>query len=753
MERNVASIERAAADLLSVPMNERVVRSPRWAEERLAEAEMYFRLGDFQRASLLLTDLVENHPEVQATAEARLMLADALFESGELIGASQRYRDVLDRSTTDSAYRRYAERALGRVVEIALRTRRFEGIDAYLARATGETGSEAASASAYFRGKYLYGLAVPEEVGIRGRASAAELDAARLEQARSLFASVAEGSTYSMQAHYFVGVIHVLRQELGQAIEAFRRVSQEPVDSADDRRVQDLAFLAIGRVQHSLRMYPQALEAYAQVPRTSASFPRALYESAWVQVALEDNTAAARTLEVLVLAAPDSPLIPEAQLVRANLLLRSGHQREADVIFGEVGETARPVLEDLDRMVQAHDDLPAYFAGVVREQRESFSVDVLLPQSARRWTVEDAQFERATAALSDLTDTRRLIRETSDLVERLSLALQSQTVVNVFSDTREQVQAIEVIRNRIELERAALARMEERASPNDSPQLLAARERRRAIERELGGAPTSNDSIEDRDGRRVQQLRVLGRRLREVEVEITGLEARITATEHFLSTRPMSDPNATAAVRAELALHRSAVSGYRQQVAELRRSIELARLDVGVGDELYQRDAETRRRYDEALNEERRLAGQVGGPAEALLQRLAAVERSLTQREAEILAIVRTRTTNIRAVVTEESRNLVDYRARLAALEGDAAVVVGGVSAETFRRVRGRFYDILLRSEVGHVDVAWVEREQPRQALEELTQTRAAELEEIDSEFNDIMDANRRPAGTEPSAP
>lgn len=752
-ERSVAAIERTAAEILAVPVSERPLRSANWAAERLADAEMYYRLGDYQRSGLLLTDLVENHPEVQATAEARSMLADSLFESGELIGASQRYRDVLDRSVSDPSYRRYAEHALGRVVEIALRTRRFEGIDAYLARATGETGSEAASATAYFRGKYLYGLAVPAEIGERGRVGAESFDAARIEEARRLFASVAVGTTYAPQAHYFVGVIHVLRQELGQALEAFRRVSSQRVETPEHRRVQDLAFLAIGRVQHALRFYPQALEAYAQVPRTSAVFPRALFESAWVQVALEDNAAAARSLEVLVLAAPDSPLIPEAQLVRANLLLRSGRQREADVIFHEVGETARPVLEELDRLAQEHDDLPAHFAAIVREQRESFSVDALLPESARLWSEEDPQFERATAALADLAETRRLIRETAELVERLGLALESQTIVNVFSDTREQAQAIEALRNRIELQRAALARAEERAPAGESPQLRAARDLRRALERELSSAPTTSSSIEDRDGRRVQQLRALGRRLREVEVEITGLEARITATEHYLESRPMSDESGTEAVRAELALHRSAVSEYRRQVVELRRGIELARMDVGVGDDLYQRDAETRRRYEAALAEERRLSGRVGGPAEAYYQRLATVERGLVAREAEILGIVRGRTEHIRAVVAEETLNLRDYRARLAALEGDAEVVVGGVSAETFRRVRGRFYDVILRADVGHVDVAWVEREQHRQALEELSQTRAAELEQIDSEFNDIMDANRRPPGTEPGAP
>jgi hypothetical protein len=242
----------------------------------------------------------------------------------------------------------------------------------------------------------------------------------------------------------------------------------------------------------------------------------------------------------------------------------------------------------------------------------------------------------------------------------------------------------------------------------------------------------------------MQRIRMLSRRVREVEVEVIGLEARITAMEHYLTQQPMNDPAGNAAVLAELANHRASVVAYRGQIDELRRGIELARLDVGVGDDQYQRDAELRAEHQRLLAEERRLSGRQGGPGDAYLQRLLVAESSLAAREAQIMRVVTERTANVRQIVAEERANLDLYRERLAVLEGEAEIVVGGVSYETFRRTRQRFYDIVLRSQVGHVDVAWMNREAHREALEDLTQTRGRELDEIDSEFNDIMDRSSR---------
>jgi len=67
-------------------------------------------------------------------------------------------------------------------------------------------------------------------------------------------------------------------------------------------------------------------------------------------------------------------------------------------------------------------------------------------------------------------------------------------------------------------------------------------------------------------------------------------------------------------------------------------------------------------------------------------------------------------------------------------------VVVGGVTAENFDHIRNRFYDIVLRADVGRIDVTWAEREEHRTRVDSLTRDRSREIQSLDDEFRDIMD-------------
>ena len=54
--------------------------------------------------------------------------------------------------------------------------------------------------------------------------------------------------------------------------------------------------------------------------------------------------------------------------------------------------------------------------------------------------------------------------------------------------------------------------------------------------------------------------------------------------------------------------------------------------------------------------------------------------------------------------------------------------------------VRARFYDLVLRADVGNIDVSWADREEHRQRVELLTRQRATEIQALDDEFQEIMD-------------
>ncbi|MEZ4337587.1 MAG: tetratricopeptide repeat protein [Sandaracinaceae bacterium] len=570
-----------------------------------------------------------------------------------------------------------------------------------------------------------------------------QIDLAMLEQARQSFEGVQAGSPYYPQARYFIGVIHTLREQYPQAIEAFRRVLRSPADTEEQREVIELTHLALGRLYYETDQLDQAVEAYQAVPRTSANFHVALYEIAWVYIRMGDSVRAERALEVLSVAAPDSRFIPDAKILRANLLLRNGRLDDANQLFREVAAEFGPVRRELDQMLAEHDDPLGYFRGLVRENMDSFDATSFLPPLAQRWASLEGDMDRALSVLGDLAQARQLVRETSELIERLDAAISQPNRMVVFQDLRLQAEHATAIRTRTARVRRDLLRLYE--NEGGGGDLADIRQQRRAIERYLDGMPVDEAEFAAFDDEVLSRYRRLGRELGRMEVELTGMEARIVAMERYLSdTAEQRDASGLEAIRRELSGHRAAVAEYREQIRQLNIALEAARLQVGPGDARYQRQDQLRREHARlaALERER-----ISNPRmRDLFTRVDAVESRLDAREQEVLQVVEERTADIRRQLREESENLIGYRQALTGLESETEEVVGGVTYENFLQVQHRFYDLVLRADVGRIDVAWARREEHRMRVEMLTRERAREMRALDDEFREIMEDSEQQA-------
>jgi hypothetical protein len=220
------------------------------------------------------------------------------------------------------------------------------------------------------------------------------------------------------------------------------------------------------------------------------------------------------------------------------------------------------------------------------------------------------------------------------------------------------------------------------------------------------------------------------------------MEARIVATERFLADTQDArmNPQGVLAMQTELSGQRGAIGGYQSQIKELKFQLESARLQVGVGDARYARDDQVRQHYNELVQREHQLSGDRDPQVGNMLGRLSAVETTVVSRDAEIDRVVDERVANMRKALTVEGGNVEGYRARLAELESLAEDVVGGVTSANFAAVRNRFYDLVLRADVGNIDVSWADREEHRQRVELMTRQRATEIKALDDEFQEIMD-------------
>jgi len=747
--RALSDLESDAQRLMADRVRPHDLKSDTFVEERLTDGELYLRLEDYLRAAILLTDIVEHYPTHRAYPEALFLLGESLFFAGDYLGARRRYAEVINRSS-DPTFSPYLQMALSRLIEIAIHTRDFREVDAYFVRLEALPSSTLSVTTAYFRAKYLYNRAVPLDDVLNAPPNAAirGVDQGRLEQARKGFVAIPSGTEFSLRSKYFVGTIHTLRSEYLDAIAAFHGVLGHEPANDEERAVVELTYLALGRLYYETEQLEQALEAYRAVERTSAHFDEALYELAWTYIRMGDAVQAERALELLSVAAPDSPLNADGKVLRGDLLARAGRYEEAEVAFDEVRAIFGPIRDDLARKRRDHSDLHAYFRLVVRENLDSFDVDDFLPESARRWVDLEGDYERALEALADLSEAKQLVGETDELAQRITAALSAPNRVSVFSDLRRQRERTTGLRNRAALMRGTLIDSEAARRGIRQGEVERVRSRRKELQAEVTKMPVETEDFIERDFEKLEEYREAERNLQGLRVEILGLEARVVASRTGLRAVDPEKVN-PGTLRAQLERHTAEINDYEEQLTWIRRRLEVGRLHVGVGDKRYQADNVERSKFIDLVNRERELAGSGGPQYDASFSRVAAVERQLDRRDAEVAAVVKRRVSEMLKIVDEETANLARYRVALGSLEGETEDVVGAIARLNFDRVYDRFYELVLRADLGKIDVSWAKREDHRLRIDALTRERARELQALDDEFRDVMDQDQGGEGEE----
>ena len=93
--RDLNGIESDTTQLDQRRCNARSCAVPTHVEERLTDGELFFRLQDYIRASVIFTDIVDNYPQHRAYPDALFLLAESLFKAGDFLGARARYREII----------------------------------------------------------------------------------------------------------------------------------------------------------------------------------------------------------------------------------------------------------------------------------------------------------------------------------------------------------------------------------------------------------------------------------------------------------------------------------------------------------------------------------------------------------------------------------------------------------------------------------------------------------------------------------
>jgi len=725
-------------------------RAGRSAEQRIADAVLLMGVKDYDRAADVLNGVVEQYPDhPTAYADGLHLLGETYFLSGQYLSARRVFDRLLDRGG-ERRFAAFRERAVVRLVDIALRLRDFASLDSVFAK-IGTASADASSALAYARGKGLYAQG-------------------KLSQAHRSLQSVDRKSHFAHQARYLLGVVAVTEatpaappegakprpvppSRYAAAVEVFREVTQLPATSKEQRHVIDLAWLAIGRLLYESSQWDDAIEAYNRIDRSSPEFGTMLYELAWVYVKLGDVLRAQRALEVLSVAAPNNEDVADASLLRADLMLRAGQFEKSLKVYESVRGTYESMRDRVDAFLKSTTDPGVYFDTLSKDQLELFEGGSL-PALVVQWARDGKDGEIAFAIIDDVALCRRLIKQSNEMIERLNAVLSSPNRVRALPGLRSGAERALGLLNAVAMARVQLAHGMEDVEDSDlSPQLKRIRAQRKQLEKRLGMIPVTASDFASRDTQANRQWNRASQALQRLELEVDTLQATVNGLKRMLDDGPNSgvvrSPQQINQFRQALVQQQALLKHYRAQIAQLRGFTEAGKIQVGFGDRRFIEDAKVRVAFRQLLWQEAKLAqqGEGGRDLAVYAGRIIPVLTRGDQADGRIEGVLadierraNRKANELRVIVSAETANIVKYSIRLEQLDREARLLVGGVAARNFGLVHDRLRNIVLRADVGITEEAWEVREEQLTRVRRLRIERARGERRLQEELDEVLD-------------
>jgi len=742
---------------------DQAVGGPAEMSRRVVDAEVAFRLGRYDDTAILLYDVIGQGKGGHDYDTALYYTGEALYLRGDKGGARTYFQQLV----TDVPGSQYYQRSLERLIELSLDLNDPTGVEDWLAALDQIPASQRDPSVAYVRGKYAFSLG-------------------HYDEALHWFAEVPASSDLAFQAAYLTGTTYVSQKDLGKATQVFADIIQKTPKLPADRRVIELAQLALGRLYYERDQPSKAIDSYLLIDRKSDLFDDALYEVAWVYVKGKQYDKALRALELLALTDPGSQKLPTVQLLEGNLRIRKAqtvHDQqvqgvftgkadpdteygEAEKIFKKTHSDYAPAYDQLVDLIKRNADPRQFLAQITRRNSRAFQINATMPEVAASWLREQPDVQRVIAIETDLGDIQANIDTADRYVQRLDAVLSAPDKTAAFPTLSERRGKIRDARDQVLKLRAQLADEEyelaRKGNPAGAAGLEAAHQVRSQAQDQVDQVPVQRAAAIEKLTAIHNQLDSYEQQLSEAQVVLDSVNATSAAIRKYMSDEhDQVSPQLRNNTEESLTDMGPDVDQIQGQIDEIRRQITLARDQVVIGDPMADEARARGQKLVAALDAEH--AAATAGAANADGQREATItglidqsKRVLAKLDADDAAVDKVADEALAAVRADLERQkaaLADYRARYQAAEAASRDVGGAVLGQSFRDVKTKFYDVLVRADVGVVDVAWSRKEASDDELKRLNLEKQREVKQIRDEFREVLqDQSSPPAPAPPPA-
>ncbi len=709
---------------------------PDIADRRVLDAQVLYTLKNYEEAATILLDVVEKYPGTRAHDDALVLLGESLFQARDFYSARHYLQEAVAKNTGSKS----EQQALQRLVEISLRTGDFDHVDGYLTRLQNLPPQLMEPATPYVRGKYYYYRS-------------------RLDDAALVFASIPQTNPYFFQARYFLATIAVKKGDLATATQGYDALLKMQAPDAGSKDVQDLSRLAIARILYERSQFDKAIESYLSIPRQSKYWPEALREQAWTYIKAKDWQRAYRSVNLLLLADPDVPDGPDLRILEGNLQLRMSNFYLASDTFSKVRDEFEPIHRQLNQVIVRSQTDPAYFDSLIGKSLDKFDIGAFVPAAAAKWVKAEPEVARMMVLATDMGDMQRDLVESQKLLERIQSVMNGRGRVGIFPDLASQrTKSIELMNQLVGTRQKFAGKI--RAiigpvlTPEESKELDRIAIERDGIERQLSAMPTTDEGVLAHERTMKERFAEIDRQASELNVEIQNMEAQLTAIENYYRVSRSEQKIRPEDIRQPVREMRTTIEDLRGVHEKLREAIADARRDATAAGGIGEFERETTKKLTEALQRElaleKRVIGRLSGNDRVQVERMVdllgrcdAIETQLYAFDKRIDAQVANRLTIVNQYLAAGKEELGRASDKLGSIMEASKSMGGGLAQAMFTKVADKFYDLVVRSDVGIIDVSWGLKDQKTSAVTRLTNQKNLELKALDEDFRKVLEEDK----------
>lgn len=722
-------------------------------QRRITDGEILHLLGDHARASIILYDVVTRddivgHPLYE---DALFYLAESEFQIRNFFGARHYFRQLITLGSSKHSFE-----AFGRLIEIADLLGDYSGVEEKVSELRAAGAGQLRPDIAYFYGKSL---------ARRGQSKAALLQLGTIPNTHRFY----------YRARYVMGVERVRLGELEEALPIFAevRAAVQPLGlgptEAEQAKMHDLAVLALARVHNELGHLSEALDTYQDVPRNSPYFEDMLYEVGWAYIRSANAASmeserrillgkAVQALDLVLLDDRSRAILPQSKVLKGNVLLRLNRHDEATQTFAEVSSVYGAAAASLDETLAQHADVTLYFNDLIAKNQGVFSAAAFLPPIAVGFATAERDVERALGISNDLDASRHAIDEARQISESLIAAMTTKRAVEYYPRLQEgELKAIEIesdIIGKLEEASSLLAIVVQPVlSADERVKLQTDTDERHKLFADYRSLPKSGEALKARKQSYDLGFDRTDKRAFVVRYEIEGARAQLVAVQKWVddmaSTKKLKKNDVTL-LRQQIENELRVVAELEKEILQLKRDTERSRSELSVSGDPDGREANMRSAYIAAVQREMavltEVAQRLAEPQRSHATRLLDVRRTLdgslsklTSFRQVVDGVVSRKANEVAEAVRAEQERLVEYERELASFGGDAKDLVGSVAYKTFEVVRSKFHDLVLRADVGDIDVAWRRKEERTEQINAFVKDQKNALNQLDKDFLEVL--------------